>query len=209
MKNKNVVTTQTNQVQTVGKPDKNSVVKNYKNVSIKQSIGIIIFCLFTALILLVPFTFGNAGIHYSYESLLGFFNGNQVVPVAVSDGLIALFGSSIGGIILPLLNYYPIIFFGIILFDILAALITIIFRSEIMRLIFKILSIIFGFVMIALASCALLHVAGIAGQFIMGIQPMDALMPILEQSGVLFAIAVLVFAILLSPKQFRWFYKIW
>ena len=63
--------------------------------------------------------------------------------------------------------------------------------------------------MIALASCALLHVAGIAGQFIMGIQPMDALMPILEQSGVLFAIAVLVFAILLSPKQFRWFYKIW
>ena len=211
MENNNLIIEQNNSNKKKTKKDKDSVVKNYKNVSVKQSFGIIIFCLFTALILLVPFTFGNAGMHYTYESLLAFFNGAQFMPEAVSTGLFALFNlpAQFGGIVLSALNYYPIVFFGILAFDILAALIIIIFRSEVMRLIFKIISILCGFVMILIALCALLHIAGIAGQFIMGVTPMDSFMQVLEQTGILFAIAVLVFAILLAPKQFRWFYKIW
>ena len=165
------------------KIDKNKKVKNYKNVSIPQCLATIFFSLFAACSILIPFTFGNAGIHYTFEYL---FTGNPLLPESVSNGTLALFAldASMAPTISTILGYNGLIFVGILAFNILASLLIIIIRSEILRLICKILSVIFGFAMIVLLASALIYIAGFAGTFIMALQPIDNLMVELESSGI-------------------------
>ncbi len=182
------------------------------NVSVKQCIGTIIFSLFVCLLVLVPYTFGDIGLTFTFEYLPLIGNGFLLeTPEDVLIGLNSLLGLSEGllDIISYGLTYFTIIFFGIVIFDFLAAILLALFRANGLRVFFKIFSIIFGFVMILIALLGVLYILGVIGSFTAAGNSIDDILLLFQSSGILFVLLVVIFACFLSIKQFRWFAKRW
>lgn len=192
---------------------------NVKNVNLKQCVGTIIFALVSLCVLFIPFTFGAAGINCSYKAFISDESGVNLITVASANALEGFLSvakiteQSTIEIISQILYYGERAYFVILAADILFALLLIFTRSQILRLIFKIISILFGFAMLAVFASNIIYIAGIAGGFICSTDLMDmgmeAVMSILETSGILFALGTMLFSAFLVKKQFKWFAKLY
>jgi hypothetical protein len=186
--------------------------KIIRNVSVKQCFGTILFSLVMCLSVLIPFTFGSSGLTSVLNYLPFIGNGDILVTSpSILSGVSSLFkfDESVMEIIKTILDYDTAVFYGILLFNIVASLFLAITRLTFLRAFFKFISIIAGFAMIGLVASSIVHIAGFAGLFIMGIAPMDQLMPLLEESGILFSLATLIISAFMIKKQFRWYDRLW
>ena len=185
--------------------------KHVKNVSVKQCIGTIIFCLFSLVIFLIPFTFGNSGLSLTYNFLPIIGDGSILeTPAYIVEGAGALFGlSDLEDIFQLVLDIDTLVFLAILGFDVLFSLILAIFRSVILRVFCKIITIIAGLLMIIIMFTSILQITGIFGALIMGVVEPQNFMAMLEISGVLFAIGMAIMSGMMIKRQFKWFGKLY
>ncbi len=206
---------QTQQSNKKSKKSKDNVDKNKKlvrNVSVKQCVATIIFSLVVCLLTFIPYTFGNAGLNFTFKFLPLIGNGEIMnTPELITNGLVSLLSldASVMDILTIGLNYYVVVFYGIVLFDILAAIVLIIFRNNVLRIIFKVISIIAGIVMLLIAVLGIVYILGLVGGIASGTIQLDNVISHLENTGILFILILIIFACFMSIKQFRWFGKRW
>ncbi len=214
VQNEEVTTTVNNETADVS--DKNSISnseKHIKNVNVKQCVFTIIGALIGCIALLLPATFGNEFSflyqHFPFISEAQSFDTTSTTNILY--GLQALFGLDVS-LLETLGSIYsiaPFIYFGILGFDLIMSIILIICRSQILRLICKILSIILAFVMLAFAILYLLYIVGFAGLFTHSIIKIENLLSSLDKSGILVALGFVVLGFTFTKKQFKWFSKLY
>ena len=186
--------------------------KTIKNVDRKQCVGILISSIVALCIFLIPMTFGSAGLAPTYKFLPIIGNGsifatqeimcvNFVELVGLSEDFIP--------IIAMIMEYGLYAFVGILAFNIFFSLILIISGSQILRLICKTISSFAGVAMIVISLSCLVYIAGFAGKFIMNAGAIETIMIVLEASGLLFILGMLIFSIRHSIKQFKWYSRLY
>lgn len=181
-----------------------------KNVSIEQCIETIIISLFAFLVAFIPATFGNAGIRSTFSSLSLFGDGSIInAHTQSATGINYLF--SIGNINLfaSLMNVATTAFFCILIINVILSLFLAISRFEKCRIFFKVYSIIAGFAMIFIYIISLIQIVGIAGFIIQSTQSIESILLAIDTSAILTAICLLIFAGILTKKQFKWFESIY
>lgn len=185
-----------------------------KNVNIEQCIYTIIASLVALLIIFIPATFGESyGIQPLYKVMpmvgSGAFLENHTIMMTGFVGLIQLDASLISTFT-QVLDLLHTAYFLILAANIIFSLLLIITRSEFLRLIFKIVSIFAGLIMLATALSYLVYLAGLAGIFIKGgaIAP-ENILTIIDGSGILVAIAFIVFGFAMTGRQFKYFDKLY
>lgn len=180
--------------------------RRQKNVSTKQCIVTIIGSLIALLVLLVPVDFVN--MKFAFASLPFIGDGSMfVVQNEIANGLgyLAPLSSEICALVGMVLNYATYAYVGILALNILFSLILIITRSVIARSFFKVLSIIFGILMIAIAVSQVAFIGGFIGLTIASFTTPGVVTP--ADNGILFVIAVLCVSIVMVKRQFNWFSK--
>lgn len=183
-----------------------------KNVNVKQCFGTIFMSLIAACVALIPVTFGAAGINMLYTQLP--LVGDETfiatsLSTLVGFAEVTKLGADIIEILAMVMEYAPYAYFGILAANIVFSLLLIITRSQILRLIFKIITIIAGFAMLAVALCYIVYIVGFAGFFIQGTIPADQIMQHLETSGILVALGFVIMGFSMTGKQFRYFAKLY
>lgn len=184
---------------------------NVKNVDLKQCIGTIIYALIALCIVFVPITFGEAGLSSAYNALPVIGDGSfGYMQAKALQGFMAVTHMELSSV-----NFLAYLFAGgtyayfiIFILDIIFCIVLFITRSEITRLIFKIISIIAGVIMLINGFACILYIVGFAGLFIQAIIPADQIMVALETSGILFIIAMMLFSFFAVKKQIKWFAKL-
>ncbi len=182
------------------------------NVSVKQCIGTILFSIFAACLVFIPLTFGSLPISFTYEYLPFVGNGKLLqAPMTILAGVSSMFKleQNLIEYVGIVLNLTPVVFFSILIFNIVSSLLLAILRFSFLRVIFKIISIICGFLMIVITLSNLLFIVGFCGNFISGSAPIENIMNELETSRILLAISMLVLSSMLIKKQFVWFAKLY
>lgn len=186
--------------------------EKWRNVSVKECIGTILFAIFSCAIALIPFSFGDGELIFSYARM----------PF-VGDGEIIKFG---GAAILNILDLIPQIpayigenteiiyyytvsaYFIMLAADIVFALLLILFKSKILRIIFKFISVIFAF---AYFIVAIVNLAYIVGSFLNVINDteniVDNIITLITSYGITTALGFVIFGFVLFKKQFKWFSK--
>lgn len=185
--------------------------KRIKNVSIKQCIGTIIFSVLALVVLFIPYTFGNSGMKFAFALCPIFGDGTITeTPIIISQGAATLFGmESLIDIFQILLDLDTLIFIFIIFFNVFFSLVLAISKSEILRFVCKIITIIAGFLMIVIMLSSILHLVGIIGALTSGVVEMQNFMAELEVSGVLFALGSAIISGLMIKRQFCSFAKLY
>ena len=185
---------------------------NVKNVDLKQCIGTIIYSLIALCIVFVPVTFGEIGMRSAFETLpiIG-DESYSLIQLTATTGFTAITQMDIKMVetIYNALTYSTYAYFIIFLLNILFSILLFITRSQIMRLIFKIISIICAFIMLFNVLMCLIHLVGVLGLFTHGIVPSDQMMSAIETTGILFVIAMLLFSAFAIKKQLKWFAKLY
>jgi hypothetical protein len=192
---------------------KKEKVNHVKNVNLKQCFFIIIGAILGAILFLAPATFGNS-FTFLYEyvpfisSVKEFDLTSATLMMQGFSALIKL-DESIITYLLMAYSYAPFVYVGILAADILFALLLLITRSQILRVIFKILSILFALVMFVVALLYLVYIVGFAGLIIHAIIKVEELMTALDTSGILVALAFVVFGFIYTGKQLKWFARLY
>lgn len=186
--------------------------EKWRNVSIKECIGTILFAIFSCAVALIPFAFGNGELIFSYARM----------PL-VGDGEIIKFGGVAIRNILDLIPqipvyisenteiiyYYTVLaYFAMLAADIVFALLLILFKSKILRIIFKFISVIFAF---AYFIIAIINLAYIVGSFLSIINDteniIENIITLITTYGITTALGFAIFGFALFKKQFKWFSK--
>ncbi len=186
--------------------------KQIKNVSVKQCITCMLFCIFALCVALIPATFGNTGLTMTYKMLPIIGDGSIAeAQLQSSQGLIALFGMSadMESTFSMMFNIGTIAYFSILALDFLFALFLALTRIQVMRIIFKIYSIIAGIAMIAILLLSVAHIVGFTGLIIQGLIMPEQILTALETSAILTAIGMAILSGLLISKQFNWFERLY
>ncbi len=183
-----------------------------KNVNIKQCFGTIFMSLIAACVALIPVTFGATGINMLYTQLP--LVGDETfiatsLSTLVGFAEVTKLGADIIEILAMVMEYAPYAYFGILTANIVFALLLIITRSQILRFIFKIISILAGFAMLAVALNYIVYIVGFAGFIIQGAIPPENIMSSLESSGILAALGFVIMSFSMTGKQFRYFAKLY
>ena len=177
-----------------------------KNVYTKQCVITIIGSLIALAVLAVPVDMVNFSFAFMGLPFIGdgsFFNAQ--LEVATGLNALANLPLSTCELIGMIFNYAVYAYVGILALNIVFSLFLIITRSEIARGLFKVLSLLFGLAMLAIAAIQLVYLGGFIG---LTIQDFSAAFPSTPQNnGVLFAIATFCFAIIMIKRQFNWFAK--
>ena len=196
-----------------GKKKKKEKKDHVKNVNIKQCIFTIIGALLGCLALLLPATFGDKFTFlFEYTPFISKAESfDMTSTMFIMQGLNEFFkfDESILEYILIAFSYAPYVYFGILAIDVLFALLLIITRSQIMRIIFKVISILLAFVMLAFAICYIAYIVGFAGLFIFAICKIEDLITALNNSGLLVALGFVVFGFIFTGKQLKWFARLY
>lgn len=181
------------------------MTKDYEG---KLGIGQIIFCIIAAATLLIPFTIDPME-----------FSFNHIMPIAESDinvwqnAYINILFDTVGiadkipQVIYDIIPYGLAAFYGILAFDIVFALLMMIIRNEVMRVLLRAISVLLGFAMLAVNLVMLASVAGVATYYLKYVA--DSGTPIfdfLKNSGVFFFFGVMVFSLIGMVKQFSSFF---
>ncbi|MBE5734064.1 MAG: hypothetical protein E7347_03325 [Clostridiales bacterium] len=183
-----------------------------KNVNVKQCFGTIFMSLIAACVALIPVTFGSVGINFLYESLP--LVGDETF-LLLSESMLPGFakvtklGTDVIDILAIVMEYAPYAYFGILAANILFSLLLIITRSQILRAIFKVITIFAGIAMLVVALNYLVYIIGFAGYFIQGEVPVEQIMAKLEVSGLLPALGLFIMGLSMTGKQFRYFAKLY
>lgn len=179
------------------------MTKDYEG---KLGIGQLIFCIIAAATLLIPFTIEP--IEFSF---------NHIMPIAKSEingiqnfYLLALFDTigiteAIPQVIYDILPYALYAFYGILAFDIVFALLLMIIRNEVMRVIFRAISVLLGFIMLAANIVMLATVAGVITYYLKYVSE-TPIFEFLKNSGVFFFLGVMIFSLIGTVKQFSSFF---
>lgn len=186
-------------------------VKQIKNVSVGQCIRTILFSIFAFCVALIPATFGNTGINITLNTLPIIGDGSiSNAQLGSATGFAALLNmDSLLDTISSLLNLSVIAYFGILAANVLFSLFLAITRFQVLRVIFKIYSILAGFAMIFILLMSLVHLMGFFGLIIQGIIPIETVMTAIETSAILTAIGLAIFSGLLIGRQFKWFARLY
>ena len=187
-------------------------IKQIKNVYVKQCITCMLFCLIALCVALIPATFGNVGINMTYKILPIIGDGSiEGAQAQSAKGLAALFGLStdLESTFTMMFNIGTISYFSILLLDFIFSLFLAITRIQVMRIIFKIYSILAGIAMILILFLSIGHVVGFAGLIIQGVIMPDQILTAMETSAILTYIGMAIFSGLLIGKQFRWFERLY
>lgn len=183
-----------------------------KKVSIKQCVGIMIGTLIIlAIAAAVPFAFGSSGLVFNFQHfpIIGdayaFGDTNYLLTSIVGfESLIGTILPDIVALILSyVMNYFMLAFIVILLADFLFAFLLILFRSKIMRIIFRTFSIIFGILMIFIMLASVFYIVGMVG-YILSNGIADFMVIIGEFGLIAFFVTFILSAILIN-KQFHWF----
>lgn len=192
---------------------KKEKVDHVKNVNIKQCFFIIIGALLGAILFLAPATFGKSFTFlYEYVPFISSAKEFDITSATLMmQGFAALskLDESIISYLLMAYSYAPFIYVGVLVADILFALLLLITRSQILRIIFKIISILFALVMFVIAILYLIYIVGFAGLIIHAIIKVEELMSALDASGILVALAFVIFGFIYTGKQLKWFAKLY
>ncbi len=181
------------------------MTKDYEG---KLGIGQIIFCIIAAATLLIPFTIDPME-----------FSFNHIMPIAESDINvwqnayisilfdIAGIADKIPQIIYDIIPYGFVAFYGILAFNIVFALLMMIIRNEVMRAILRAISVLLGFVMLAVNLVMLASVAGVFANYFKNLAGSGApIFDYLKNSGVIYFLGVMVFSLIGMVKQFSSFF---
>lgn len=183
-----------------------------KNVNVKQCFGTIFMSLIAACVALIPVTFGSGGINMLYTRL-PLVGDETFIVQSVSFvpffGEVTKLGADVIEILAMVMEYAPYAYFGILAANIVFSLLLIITRSQILRFIFKIITIFAGFAMLIVALNYIVYIVGFAGLFIQGTIPAEQIMQYLETSGILVALGFVIMGFSMTGKQFRYFSKLY
>ncbi len=179
-----------------------------KNINVGQCVGTIFACLFACLIVFVPFHFGSTSVLYKDVMPIIGDGSAQITHLDMTTTFFETFNLNYSTILELLSQYVPYVFFGILAVDIVMALLLIIFQATFLRVIFKIISIIFGFAMLGVALYYLIYIAGFIIPCLNLTEPFD-FMSYLDTSGVLVALVMVIFGFMFMGKQFKWFAKLY
>ena len=194
---------------------KKKIIKkdHVKNVNVKQCFFTIIGALLGCLVLLLPATFGDQFTFlFEYTPFISEFDRFDMTSTStILQGLTALFklDESILQYAILAFTYAPYAYFGILALDVLFALLLIITRSQILRVLFKIISILLAIVMLAFALCYIAYIVGFAGLFIFAIYKIEDALTAINNSGILVALGFVVFGFIFTKKQLKWFAKLY
>lgn len=188
--------------------------KYIKNVNVKNCFNVIVIGLLAMFAALMPFIFGTGTLIFYYETLPIFGDGEvikaaTVLPFARILSLVKINESMyemISNILLYLSAYHSLVYFGIILLDIVFAILLILTRWVWLRWLFRLFSIIFGILMISLTLVYVLYIVGYVLIMLDGTFKFNYLF---NSFGLVPIIYCLVFAVILIPKQFKWFKKLY
>lgn len=184
-----------------------------------QCLMTLLIALIAAATLAIPFIIddANGSITYSYQ-VMPFLKLSET-PISlefmanIDNSLLALFNLTLDEQLLNLIynvSYYTIYaFYGIIAFDIVFALLTLLTQFSGIRVFARIISIIGGIAMIFIAIISLAHIIGLINYYIIlsGTFQPDLIMQIIKLSGVLLFIGMFIFSLVLIRNQFSWFAK--
>ncbi len=188
--------------------------ERWRNVSTKACVLTIIFSIVAIAVAVIPFAFPEGGSLTFTFSLLPLIGSGEIGLVAGAHicsilGLIPQIPAEILSIIPDIYNYTLLVYFGILLADILFAVLLIITKFKALRIIFKIFSVIFSIAFLLIALVNLVYIAGIFYSiFVGGFENIgDKLLLALRTTGITTALGLTIFSFMLVKKQLKWFSK--
>lgn len=188
--------------------------KYIKNVNVKNCFNVIVIGLLAIFAALLPFVFGTGTLVFYYETL-PFFGNPEVITAATAIPFAKLLSflplnqsmlDMISNLLLYVCSFHSLIYFGIILLDLIFAVLLIITRWQWLRWIFRLCSIIAALLMIFLT---LVYVLYIVGYVLIMLEGTFTINYLLNSFGILPITYCLVFTVILVPKQFKWFRKLY
>ncbi|MBO4251441.1 MAG: hypothetical protein J5911_02130 [Clostridia bacterium] len=175
----------------------------------KLGVGQLIFCLFAFATLLIPLTLD--------PSLV--FAFNEITPIGTTSGvaliqtgfITALFdiiklSSVLTPEILNLLPYSIYAFYAIVAFDLVFGIILMMARVESLRIILKVISVLLGFVMLAVTIISLMPVVGFFAQYFSGAFGEALIIDCIKNTGIMYFFGFMIFSLILMICQFSSFF---
>lgn len=187
------------------------MAKDYEG---KIGIGQIIFCIFAAATLFIPFVM-DPEIIFTYKFLLPTeeypFASNIVTlsQLGFVNSVFSLAGISeaVPEIVFQILPYTVYAFYAIVAFDLLFVILLLILRFEGFRKTLRAFSILFGFVMLILMIVFLASVVGFFTLYASGAYGEGAeIFACIKNTGVIYFFGLFVFALIGMIKQFSSFF---
>lgn len=188
--------------------------KYIKNVNVKNCFNVIVIGLLAIFAALLPFVFGTGTLVFYYETL-PFIGDPEVIVTATFvplETLLSFFNLNekmfemISNVFYLIASFHSLIYFGVILLDLAFAVLLIITRWTWLRWIFRLCSIIFGLIMIFLTLVYVLYIVGYVLLMLNGLFTINYLF---NSFGIVPITYCLVFTVILIPKQFKWFRKLY
>jgi len=179
--------------------------RGWKYVSKGSCINTLVWSIIiAAVVLFVPIEFGSGGVLFTFKTLP--LIGEDTFAIYAAAG-VSGFDALLGGGILPIeilycYEYGFYFFFGIIGVNIIFSILLLITKSNGFRMFCKVLSVIFGIMMLVLMLAFLLIIVGdvyllIGGSF--------DFMEWLSGSGIVSVLVLFIASLLMAIHQFKWF----
>lgn len=189
-----------------------------KNVNIKQCFGTILISLIMACIAFIPFYFGGSeGVVFSYTKLPIVGDPSDMTALEgwytlfVLDKLNLTSNENVVKVCEIFINYGFYAYFGILAANIVFSFMLILSRSTVLRSIFKIFAIVFGFAFIVFNLFMVVQVVGfvfyLIGVFSSGGSP--DIMAILGNSGIVFFFGAMICSFIMIFNEFRAFARLY
>lgn len=179
--------------------------QSWKFVSVWNCIKIIFFALLATAIVFIPVTIN--GVSISTYKILPIIGDGSFFSTFITENLAQSIGALIPGfsdfaLISTIYTIFTYTFFAGIILDVIFALLLIITRSNAIRILIRLISVILGFAMLIIGLLYLLYVIAIIYGAIL-----NGTFNQIINTGILFALGVNVVALILCKKQFKWFKK--
>lgn len=184
-----------------------------KTVRKGQCFGTLIWAIIGLATLFVPFAIHAEGIIFTHQVMpflssdLGTTISLESVTSQVSSTF-SLFGLELSAEIFELISkisfYGLYAFFGIFAFDFIFSFFLLIFGSEVLRKIAKIISVFSGIAFILIAISSLINLIGVINS---GLSLEINILEVVKTSGAIYYLVAFIFSLMFIKKQFGWFAK--
>lgn len=188
--------------------------ERWRNVSVKECFGTILFAIILfGIILIVPFSFSESGIVYTFQTMP--FIGDGLFLMYGAEALTNFLGlipeASVYAELAPMVFTYGVYAFFIILAaDVVFALLLILTKFKLLRTLFRLISLISSLVMLVLGSMFILYITGFVASLIMAgnfENIVNDIILLVQTKGVTTALALSIASYILVRKQLKWFKK--
>lgn len=191
--------------------------KHVKNVDVKQCIYTLVICVLILIVAFIPLTFGSAGYNLAIKSLpvVGEESSKIYLANAIQSGvegflmIVGLNTASYVNLFDKIFAFATYGFYIAIIIDFSMALLLLILRSELLRIIFKMISIVLGFFMIATLLLFIVEFFGIFGHLIMGAVAVEDFLTFIETTGILYSLGMIIASAIMIKRQFVWFSRLY